>query len=154
MKFYCVEYQNKEEKFYEFFQAENDIKANETMDILASYDMINQYDIFTTNIDMFNKDEIKYIIQKVLNKESFMTKKTMLGAIHHTFIKRYERYHETNLPFFYGNDYKKIGFEIVNSYHENLMEELYKEGYFTYEEQTGKYYQKGKNYTHYIMKIK
>jgi hypothetical protein len=154
MKFYVVEYKNKDEKFYEFFQAENDSKANETMDILASYDMINQYEIHTTTIDMFNKTEIKYIIQKVLEKETFMTKKQMLGSIHHTFIKKYERYFKTNLPFFYGNDYKKIGYEIVNSYHEIYLEELYKDGYITYEKQIGKYYEKGKNYTHYIMKIK
>lgn len=154
MKFYCVEYTNKEEKFYEFFLAENDIQASETMDVLASYDMINQYSIYATNINMFTKLEIKYIIKKVLNKEPFMSKKRMLGAIHHTFIKRYERYHNTNLPFFYGNDYRKDGYEIVTKYHEDILEELHKEEYIIYKKHVGKYYENGRNYTHYIMEIK
>lgn len=150
---YCIEYSNEQERFFNFFQTEKE-KLNDEMDVRASYDMLNMYSILLTEVKLLNKEEVKYCVKKVIEKEPFMTKTNMLGALHHTTVNRYQREYGNNLCFHYGNNYKVEGYDIVAKHNEKLLTELYNDGLFTYEKYKGSYKYNGKDYDHYILKLK
>lgn len=101
---------------------------------------------------LLNKEEVKYCVKKILDKQSFTTKSDLLGNLHHVTITRYMRHYKDENPMI-DRVYQLNGKKSVNVHNSEILNELIKEGFVTYDKVNGKYHRKGKIYEHHILKV-